>query len=401
MFTIIIGLICLIIGKIEIRPPNLILIDLIWVLVVLSLFFYILSDGKITIVECGIMCGMYLIYILFLNLYDKEKEKLKVLDQEIIIEHCEDEEIVPKPRRTHDEREHEHLYNIEDALNVLSNDELVSYGSISRSPSPSLKQLSPSVSINEEENEPGKPLTILNLIEIFFNFIDVAFLLLIPVYEENSYLNKYHQMLVVWFNVGIPILLNYQFFQFPLVKLLPFILISTVLYQFIIKYYLPRNFKIISVSLIGIVASLILISNISILILQILKNLGFLWKISDYLLGLLIFAISNSINDLITNITLSTKINPILGINSCLGTPLLIILLGIGLNGLIVLLVNCQSEIKFNLTSNLIIDTMSLILTIILIIIYLLFNSWRFDKKIGAFLIIWYLAITGVNLYLK
>ena len=139
------------------------------------------------------------------------------------------------------------------------------------------------------------------------------------------------------------------------------------------------------------------IYNINIIIL--LKNLGLIWRISDYILGLIVFSVSNSVNDLITNLTLATKINPILGINSCLGTPLLLILLGIGINGAVVTS-RTKHPVKFHLTNNIIISTFALLVTIILLLIYLPLNKWHFDKKLGYTLLAWYVIITTINLYL-
>jgi len=133
-----------------------------------------------------------------------------------------------------------------------------------------------------------------------------------------------------------------------------------------------------------------------------LKNLGLIWKISDYILGLLVFSISNSINDVITNITLATKINPILGINSCLGTPLLIILLGIGFNGFLVIQKTPHGgAIKFDLKSSVILSTTALIATVVFILIYLPAKKWKFDRTLGMILVSWYLLVALINLYLE
>ena len=163
---------------------------------------------------------------------------------------------------------------------------------------------------------------------------------------------------------------------------------------------IPNNLKIILISFIGLSSSLIIISNVAILTLYLLKNLGLILKISDYLLGLLVFSLSNSLNDTITNLTISTKINPILGINSCIGTPLLIILLGIGVNGLIMTLKTGKS-IDFHLTQNVIISTVGLLTSILLLIIYLPLNNYKIDKKIGGILVLLYFLITIVQVYLE
>ena len=112
------------------------------------------------------------------------------------------------------------------------------------------------------------------------------------------------------------------------------------------------------------------------------------------------FAISNSLNDGITNVTISTKINPILGINSCIGTPLLIILLGIGGSGLIVTS-RSHKDILFNLTDNVVISAAGLIFSICCLIIYLPWNNYRVDAKIGNFLLLLYIVMTGVEICLE
>ena len=114
------------------------------------------------------------------------------------------------------------------------------------------------------------------------------------------------------------------------------------------------------------------------------------------------FSISKSIKDVITYITLATKINPILGINSCLGTPLLITLLGVGFNGLLVIQKSGgTSPIKFDLKSSVIVSTTALIVTIAFILIYLPAKKWKFDRTLGVVLVTWYLLVALVNLYLE
>ena len=54
----------------------------------------------------------------------------------------------------------------------------------------------------------------------------------------------------------------------------------------------------ISISVAGLTVSLIIVSNLAIITLQLLKTCNL--QISDYLLGLIVFAISNSLNDGIT-----------------------------------------------------------------------------------------------------
>ncbi|KAI5954626.1 hypothetical protein KGF54_002402 [Candida jiufengensis] len=436
MFTIIIGFISIMNKNYIVEQPKLLIIDLSWILVVLILFSYVLSDGKITKIECLVMSIVYICYIIFLSVFDKEK--IKNFDEELLIQCDDHEHILEQP------------YNIEDALDIISNDER-QYGSIqsvsrtpsprnsprstplnSRSASPLPTPLPTIISVKSNENDylsvnyipkdkspvttpfvlsrscsyhQPKPKLLTLIFQYVCNCIDFVLIFLIPFHrcienEDSKWKSsvRHNSLMKFWYFFEIPLLINYQFFQLNInYVILGLIVTFPIVFTF---DYLKHDLKIIFISVLGIVTSLIIISNISIHILQILKNLGLIWKISDYILGLLVFSISNSINDVITNITLATKINPILGINSCLGTPLLIILLGIGFNGYVVIQQTGKS-IKFDLNSSVILSTTSLIITIVFILIYLPSNHWNFDRKLGIGLIGWYFLIAFINLYLE
>ncbi|KAI5948886.1 hypothetical protein KGF57_005079 [Candida theae] len=511
MFTVIIGSIAVLTRGFKVEHPKILIIDLGWILAVLVLFAYILSDGKINQLECIIMCCVYVSYVVFLSIFDKEK--LRDYDEELLIEHQDGEDNAEQGEYGEGygyPRILEQPYNVEDALEIISNDEH-SYGSvrsISRSVSPlnsprnspvssplgskvaspahvspltsplPVSSIAPSQSLpnigtvegqgqgqgqnhGDEEHHnndvideavdylsvhyipkdhntsppvPSRPQYHSNsrqssyrsqshrqhshhqpfpkrLLTLTFqyicNLIEFVFIFLIPFhrcieFEDSQWKTqlRQHKYLPVWYLFETPLLYNYQFIRFDLQLFLPVVVIS-ILITLYLKRFINMNTKIVLVSIVGTLNSLIIISNISIYILQILKNLGLIWKISDYILGLLVFSISNSINDVITNITLATKINPILGINSCLGTPLLIILLGVGFNGLLVIEKSGVTSIKFDLKPSVILSTTALIVTVAFILVYLPAKKWRFDRTLGVALVSWYLLVASINLYLE
>ncbi|KAI3406018.2 hypothetical protein KGF56_001237 [Candida oxycetoniae] len=448
IFTVIIGLISILIENFTIEYPKLLIIDLSWILIVLILFSYILSDGKITSLECITMSMVYVAYIAFLSIFDKER--LKDYDEELVIGHDEHQHLIEQP------------YNIEDALSIISNEETGGeFGSIetrSRSASPRLSPVStrcpsplPATSpkgdrdseresylsihyVAKMKSSSSSPPTaaaapvaapapapapasrhlqqirikimLTHIFQTVCNCIDFILIFLIPFHKcienEDSHWKlkiRYNRIIRAWYFFEVPLLINYQFFKFPVVYVMPLLLIFSP--TMLIVKSIGHDIKLVITSILGIITSLIVISNISVYILQMLKNIGIIWNISEYLLGMLVFAVSNSINDVITNVTLATKINPILGINSCLGTPLLIILLGVGFNGFVVLQNSKKHSIKFDLKPSVILDTAALIFTISFILIYLPWNKWRLDRKLGICLICWYLVITFINLYLE
>ena len=143
-----------------------------------------------------------------------------------------------------------------------------------------------------------------------------------------------------------------------------------------------------------------IMSNILIEILQVLKNLGLIWRILEFLLGLLVFSISNSLNDLITNLSLAYH-KPIYGVNACLGTPMLNISLGVGLNGLLVLYQRGQLWFEFHLHNRVVFVSSLLVMIMPCLYLYLRGNNWRFDRRLGLILLVVYfitIAIEGVAL---
>ncbi|KAK6204955.1 Sodium/calcium exchanger protein-domain-containing protein [Scheffersomyces amazonensis] len=236
------------------------------------------------------------------------------------------------------------------------------------------------------------------------NSIDFMFFILVPIqikdddFPESHWKLKLYQsnLFLYWYFFEIPFILNLHIFKISVIKFVPIALLLAFPIHFISATYLSLKFKHCLINLIGVIISLLILSDFTVQILRVLKNFGLIWSINEFILGLLIFSISNSMNDLVTNLTIS-KINPILAINSCLGSPILIILLGIGINGCILISqFHNHDAIKFNLNINVTISMLSLIITVAFYILYIPLNNWVLDRRAGIGLILFYLIITGV-----
>lgn len=446
LFTIIIGSISFIHSPYQVVYPKLVLIDLLWVLFILFMFLIILSDGKFTLVECIIMTMLYICYMIFLYYSDKDR-----LIQDWQDENMNLNEAISILSQDFDQNKFNSSSNPETNCDGISE---VNSSSTLKVPTPQYQANSSLLSVvstnsnYQEINRSRSPIyeVIQNIEEsvieesitttkVIINTIDIGLLLLIPInfcvdlegetnnatsqefdqenqsprstkqdvssaiirksigwnHLQNSSLLKY------WYIFVISALLNFQFFHSSWIELSIFIVFMMAVTG-LTHEFIPTFYKQILVNLFGILSSVVIISNISLEILQILKNLGLIWKISEYLLGLVVFSLSNSLNDFITNLTLSS-INPSFGINACLGTPMITILLGIGFNGLFVIN-KTREAIDFTLTKSLIISMASLVLVIILYLVYLPLNNWQFDKRIGIMTIAWYLGLMAVNFYL-
>ena len=62
------------------------------------------------------------------------------------------------------------------------------------------------------------------------------------------------------------------------------------------------------------------------------QTFGFLFGLSDAIIGITIFAMGNSLADLVANMSVAV-FAPIMGFSACFGGPMLNILLGVGISG--------------------------------------------------------------------
>lgn len=84
---------------------------------------------------------------------------------------------------------------------------------------------------------------------------------------------------------------------------------------------------------VGFIVSILYIMTIVDEVVSILQTLGLILGLSDAILGLTVFAMGNSLGDLVANITIARMGHPIMAISACFAGPLLNLLLGIGISG--------------------------------------------------------------------
>lgn len=140
-----------------------------------------------------------------------------------------------------------------------------------------------------------------------------------------------------------------------------------------------------------------------------LKALGVILGMSDAILGLTIFAVGNSLGDLVADITVAKLGYPVMALSACFGGPMLNILLGIGIGGMYMTIHKGQSKhhkhpnkpihyrpYELQISTTLIISGITLLVTLCGLLIFVPLNGWRMDRKIGIGLIaLWALSTTG------
>lgn len=160
----------------------------------------------------------------------------------------------------------------------------------------------------------------------------------------------------------------------------------------------------------GFVVSVAWISTIANEVVGVLKAFGIILGISDAILGLTIFAVGNSLGDLVADITVARLGYPVMALSACFGGPMLNILLGIGLSGLYMTIKagkgrqerHPNKPLKYKPYSievgeTLIISGITLLVTLLGLLIVVPLNRWRMDRKIGFGLMALWCASTIGN----
>lgn len=158
-------------------------------------------------------------------------------------------------------------------------------------------------------------------------------------------------------------------------------------------------------ALLGFVVAIAWIATIATEVVSLLKTLGVILNISDSLLGLTVFAVGNSLGDLVADITVARLGYPVMALSACFGGPMLNILLGIGVGGLYMTL---QSQKKpptstlvvdpyqITISKTLVISGATLLVTLVGLLVVVPLNRWRMDRKIGWGLVaLWSVSTLG------
>jgi sodium/potassium/calcium exchanger 6 len=162
---------------------------------------------------------------------------------------------------------------------------------------------------------------------------------------------------------------------------------------------------------VGFIVSIAWIFTIANEVVGVLKAFGVILGISDAILGLTIFAVGNSLGDLVADITVARLGYPVMALSACFGGPMLNILLGIGVSGLYMTIKEANAHhaahpgtaltykpYRIEVSGTLLVSSITLLVTLVGLLIALPLNKWIMDRKIGWGLIILWSISTAVNL---
>ncbi|KAF1815860.1 hypothetical protein P152DRAFT_464570 [Eremomyces bilateralis CBS 781.70] len=190
------------------------------------------------------------------------------------------------------------------------------------------------------------------------------------------------------------------------------LLISLVLLLFILKTTTPSRPPKWRKALcaVGFIVSVSWISTIAGEVVGVLKTVGVIFNISDAILGLTIFAVGNSLGDLVANITVARLGYPVMALSACFGGPMLNILLGIGLSGGYMTIGRAShthekhpdqsirfKPYKLDVSRSLIVSGAALVVILVGLLIIVPLRGWKMDRWVGTFLIVLWVVSTAGN----
>jgi len=190
------------------------------------------------------------------------------------------------------------------------------------------------------------------------------------------------------------------------ILLIPFLLATSATHR-------PNYFRAL-LSAAGFVVSIAWISTIASQVVGALKALAVICNMSHAIMGLTIFAVGNSLGDLVADITVAKLGYPVMALSACFGGPMLNILLGIGLSGSYILIRGAHhhqhkhpgSQLRYKsyqieVGRTLIVTGLTLLVTLVGLLIVVPLNKWVLSKRIGVALIALWVTTTIINVALE
>ncbi|KAF8449838.1 Sodium/calcium exchanger protein-domain-containing protein [Terfezia claveryi] len=148
----------------------------------------------------------------------------------------------------------------------------------------------------------------------------------------------------------------------------------------------------------GFIVSISWISTIANEVVGVLKTIGVIFNISDAILGLTIFAMGNSLGDLVANITIAKLGFPVMALSACFGGPMLNILLGVGISGMFIGWKRNGEGYKVEVSPMLAVSAATLLITLVFLLVSVPANGWKMSRRIGWVMVGLWSVGTVVNL---
>ncbi|KAG6909878.1 hypothetical protein DXG01_014914 [Tephrocybe rancida] len=149
----------------------------------------------------------------------------------------------------------------------------------------------------------------------------------------------------------------------------------------------------------GFVVAMVWIMVIADEIVIVLQTYGFIFGLSDALIGLTFFAVGNSLADLVANMSVAT-FAPIMGFSACFGGPMLNILIGVGVSGsYIIHQTGTPYELPFSKT--LFVSGIGLLGLLLTTLVCVPLNKYVLTRRWGIILVSFYTILMTTNVFVE
>ncbi|KAH7930172.1 hypothetical protein BV22DRAFT_1191449 [Leucogyrophana mollusca] len=149
----------------------------------------------------------------------------------------------------------------------------------------------------------------------------------------------------------------------------------------------------------GFLVAIVWIMAIADEVVNVLQTFGFIFGLSDAIIGLTIFAVGNSLADLVANMSVAV-FAPIMGFSACFGGPMLNILLGVGISGSYIIN-NTAAPYRLHFTPTLVTSTVGLLALLVVTLLVVPFNGYFLTRRWGLFLVGCYFVLMAANLFVE
>ncbi|EIW69832.1 hypothetical protein TREMEDRAFT_43509 [Tremella mesenterica DSM 1558] len=147
----------------------------------------------------------------------------------------------------------------------------------------------------------------------------------------------------------------------------------------------------------GFICSMVWIAAIADEVVRVLGAIGEILGLSDAIIGLTIFAVGNSLADLVANVTVA-QFAPAMAYAACFGGPMLNLLLGVGGSGTYSILATpYHLPVKVDFSPTLWVSASGLVLVLLATAIFVPLNGYLIDRRWACVLIGTYCVLMGVN----
>ncbi|GAA6037289.1 hypothetical protein JCM8097_008665 [Rhodosporidiobolus ruineniae] len=185
------------------------------------------------------------------------------------------------------------------------------------------------------------------------------------------------------------------------------LLFATLAYRY---FEDPRHPGRVALCFLGFFTAMVWILMIVNEVVGVLLTFGHIFGISDAILGLTIFAMGNSLGDLVANATVARMGYPSMAIAACFGGPMLNLLLGVGVSGTYLIAFppswsgrtpGAYEPIHIEMGRTLLVSGVGLFAILVGAMVVVPLNNYRMSKRVGAALIAAYSVVLTCNILVE